>query len=99
MFARRKRGRPPNPPEQGVSILLSSDSEGISSIASGGIDFGVSVGDPSHYGDAQASSDVPSQRGELASDPATLAMPWRSSWGVLEPGALMREWHMRRRSH
>lgn len=36
----------------GGEYLLSSDSKGISSIASGGMDVGVSVGGQSHYGDA-----------------------------------------------
>jgi hypothetical protein len=35
----------------------------------------VSMGGPSHYGDAQTSSKVPTQRDELASDLVTLAAP------------------------
>lgn len=37
------------------------------------MEFGVLVGDLLHYGDAQASYNVPTQRDELASGPTTLA--------------------------
>jgi hypothetical protein len=54
-----KKVSQPTCEEPGVSVFLSSDSEDVSSTISGGMEVGASVGGLSHYGDAQASSNVP----------------------------------------
>jgi hypothetical protein len=55
----------------------------------------VLVGDLSHYGDAQASSNVPTQRDELASGPTALATSLEIRARPSEPSMMMgerREW-------
>jgi hypothetical protein len=50
------------------------------------MEVGALLGGPSHYDDAQACSNVPTQRDELASDPTTLVVPSKTRVEVIEAG-------------
>lgn len=69
---RKRRGTPQRiSVELGVSAFLLSD---LGDDSTAWMKFGALVGDPSHYGDAQVGSNVPTQRGRLVNDPVVLVI-------------------------
>lgn len=76
----------------GRSITPSTDMEDMTSTASRGMEALALTGGPSHYGDAEASSNVLAQRDEPTLDPTALAASSGHCVEVAELGTTRGEW-------